>query len=240
MELLRYLQLLRQRLALVLLTMVAGLAGGYLVTGHSPMYVAQTSIYVGSRQPSTNSATDVLQLDRIIATYAAMVKSTPVALGAIQAAHVPRDPGQVVAHTSSVVVPNTNLISVSVADRNPGVAQALANGLAASFKSQVDALSQTTGADASTPGTATPSAPSVSVFQQASLPGASVSTGLKRDLALGALFGLVVSVGLVLLVDYLDTSVKSADDVERASNLPVLGAIPLVRAESAGPLPMTS
>jgi hypothetical protein len=45
---------------------------------------------------------------------------------------------------------------------------------------------------------------------------------------LSAIFGLLASVALVLLLDYLDLTVKTADDLERRSGLPVLGVIPLV------------
>jgi capsular polysaccharide biosynthesis protein len=78
------------------------------------------------------------------------------------------------------------------------------------------------------------------VFQQASLPGAPLASSKKRDLLLGAVFGLVVSVGLVLLIDYLDVSFKNADDLEHASDLPVLGAIPLGRSGTVGPFPTPS
>jgi capsular polysaccharide biosynthesis protein len=233
MELRRYLLLLRQRLVLVILTVVAGVAGGYLVTNNTPVYKAQTSIYVGSKTPTSQNGSDIIQLDRIIATYAAMVKSGPVAQGAIAASHAPRTVGQVIGETTSVVVPNTNLIAVSVADNDPAVAQSLANGVAASFIAQVTNLGATTGASAS-------STPSVSVFQQASLPGTAQPTTLKRDLALGAVFGLIMSIGVVLLIDYLDISIKSAEDLEHHSDLPVLGAIPLGRPGSVAPLPMAS
>lgn len=233
MELRRYLLLLRQWLALIVLSVVAGMVGGYLVSNHTARYQATTSIYVGSRQPSGLSSTDIIQLDRIIATYAAMVKSAPVAQGAIQASHAPRAPGQVTAETSAFVVTNTNLITITVTDTDPAVAQSLANGVALSFIAQVQNLAATSGPAAAT-------APSVSVFQQAGLPGASLPTSRKRNVALGALFGLVVSVGAVLLIDYLDISIKSADDLEHHSGLPVLGTVPFQRPRSPGGAPLTS
>ena len=49
---------------------------------------------------------------------------------------------------------------------------------------------------------------------------------VKLNLALGILVGLVVGVGLAFFIEYLDTSVKTIDDVERALQAPVLGVIP--------------
>jgi polysaccharide biosynthesis transport protein len=46
------------------------------------------------------------------------------------------------------------------------------------------------------------------------------------NIALGVIFGLVVGVGLAFFIEYLDTSVKTIDDVERTLGAPVLGVIP--------------
>jgi capsular exopolysaccharide synthesis family protein len=46
------------------------------------------------------------------------------------------------------------------------------------------------------------------------------------NIALGVVIGLVVGVGLAFFIEYLDTSVKTIDDVERALGAPVLGVIP--------------
>jgi len=46
------------------------------------------------------------------------------------------------------------------------------------------------------------------------------------NIALGVVIGLVVGVGLAFFIEYLDTSVKTIDDVERSLQSPVLGVIP--------------
>ena len=46
------------------------------------------------------------------------------------------------------------------------------------------------------------------------------------NIALGAFVGLVLGVGLAFFIEYLDTSVKTIDDVERALQAPVLAVIP--------------
>jgi capsular exopolysaccharide synthesis family protein len=48
----------------------------------------------------------------------------------------------------------------------------------------------------------------------------------KLNIALGVVVGLVVGVGLAFFIEYLDTSVKTIDDVERALQAHVLGVIP--------------
>ena len=46
------------------------------------------------------------------------------------------------------------------------------------------------------------------------------------NIALGLLFGLIIGLGLAFFIEYLDTSVKTIDDVERTFQAPVLGVIP--------------
>jgi capsular exopolysaccharide synthesis family protein len=46
------------------------------------------------------------------------------------------------------------------------------------------------------------------------------------NIGLGVIVGLIVGVGLAFFIEYLDTSVKTIDEVERAFQAPVLGVIP--------------
>lgn len=46
------------------------------------------------------------------------------------------------------------------------------------------------------------------------------------NITLGVVIGLIVGIGLAFFIEYLDTSVKTIDDVERALQAPVLGVIP--------------
>jgi len=51
-------------------------------------------------------------------------------------------------------------------------------------------------------------------------------TGLISEIALRTLIGLLIGIALAFLLDYLDTSVRSRDEVEDLLRLPVLGTIP--------------
>jgi capsular exopolysaccharide synthesis family protein len=46
------------------------------------------------------------------------------------------------------------------------------------------------------------------------------------NIGLGVIVGLTIGIGLAFFIEYLDTSVKTIDDVERALQAPVLGVIP--------------
>jgi succinoglycan biosynthesis transport protein ExoP len=46
------------------------------------------------------------------------------------------------------------------------------------------------------------------------------------NLALGGVLGLMFGVGLAFFLEYMDTSVKSLDDVEKFLGVPVLAVVP--------------
>ena len=46
------------------------------------------------------------------------------------------------------------------------------------------------------------------------------------NITIGIVIGLIAGIGLAFFIEYLDTSVKTLDDVERALQAPVLGVIP--------------
>jgi capsular polysaccharide biosynthesis protein len=231
MELRHYLRLFRQHILLILITTVVGAAIGYVTTSQASLYSAVSVVYVGSRQLESDPQANygVAGLDQIVATFALMIPSGAIAEDAITTAHVDRSVAQVVAETHTTVVANaagtsTNLIDVTVTDPDPVVAQVLADALATSFTSKVAHYEPATTAGAGN----LPSEPAY-VFQDASLPTTPLPVHVSEKVALGGVLGLVVSILGVLLLDYLDVSVKTAEDLERKLDLPVLGIVPLVR-----------
>jgi capsular exopolysaccharide synthesis family protein len=53
-----------------------------------------------------------------------------------------------------------------------------------------------------------------------------VSPNLFFNILIGVAAGIVAGIGLAFFLEYLDTSIKTVDDVEKYLSLPVLGAIP--------------
>jgi polysaccharide biosynthesis transport protein len=74
--------------------------------------------------------------------------------------------------------------------------------------------------------TALPKTAMVEVVDKARAGKSPVRPDKTLNIVLGIIVGLVVGVGLAFFIEYLDTSVKTIDDVERALQAPVLGVIP--------------
>jgi capsular polysaccharide biosynthesis protein len=222
MELRRYFYLLRDRIALVIVAVIVGAAVGYVTTSRTTIYTATAEIYVGNVNLGTDQAELYAEagLNEVVATFAQMIPSAVIAQKAITKTRVNRYPGEVAASTSALVVPGTNLIQVSVSDTNQSDAIRLANGVSNAFVSQIAHYQAT--------GTATqgqvPNEPAY-VFQEAASASRN-STGVGKKAVLGALFGFVIAVLLVLVLDYLDITIKSPEELERRVGLLVLGIVP--------------
>lgn len=70
-----------------------------------------------------------------------------------------------------------------------------------------------------------PSSP-VKIVDRAEAIDRKVRPNTTLNIILGTIAGLILGIGLAFFIEYLDTSVKTIDDVERALQAPVLGVIP--------------
>jgi capsular exopolysaccharide synthesis family protein len=71
-----------------------------------------------------------------------------------------------------------------------------------------------------------PTTMSVRIIEHATVNPDPVRPNKALNITLGIVIGLIVGVGLAFFIEYLDTSVKTIDDVERSLQSPVLGVIP--------------
>jgi capsular exopolysaccharide synthesis family protein len=72
----------------------------------------------------------------------------------------------------------------------------------------------------------------VRLMDRAMVPGAPYTPDVKRNLLLGALAGILLALGLVLAIDYLDDTVKTPEDITRRLKMPFLGLVPAVKGNT--------
>ncbi|MBA2283577.1 MAG: Wzz/FepE/Etk N-terminal domain-containing protein [Actinomycetota bacterium] len=228
-ELRYYLRVLRRRRLLVLLTVAVAIVAGWLITPSQATYTAKAQLYVGSRSINLTPGAGDVSGDRsaglsfLANSYAHMIPTLTVADRAVAATEVPRTAQQVLPGVTATAQPATQLILLEVVDRDPGIAATLANGMADGF---VELINDQERLQSDDPEAGNDPAP-VSVFEYAVLPTRPEPNGLFRNLILAMIFGFLVAVGVVVLLEYLDLTIRSADDVQERLQLPVLGAIPL-------------
>ncbi len=72
----------------------------------------------------------------------------------------------------------------------------------------------------------------LNILEPASTPFEPMDSRLPLNVAIAAIVGLVLAAGAAYLMEYLDNTVKNAEQVKRDLSLPTLGAIPVIPATS--------
>jgi succinoglycan biosynthesis transport protein ExoP len=67
---------------------------------------------------------------------------------------------------------------------------------------------------------------SIEIHEKAEVSNSPAKPNVNLQLAIGAVLGLIFGIGLAFFLEYLDTSVKTLEDVERYLQVPVLAVIP--------------
>ena len=215
-----YLRVVRKRwrtITVVTLVLV-GLAA--LLTLWSPkVYQAHTQLFV-----STSGGQDSTQLlqgntftQQRVKSYSDLITTPTVLDPVIKDLHLDLTPDQLGAKITASVPLDTVLIDVMVDDQDPKRAAAIASAVGKQFSASVIDLERVSDN--------APSPVKVSVVRPPAVPSHPVSPKPMRNIALGVVLGLLVGLGLALLRDTFDTSIKSERDVKDATDETVIGGI---------------
>jgi succinoglycan biosynthesis transport protein ExoP len=69
----------------------------------------------------------------------------------------------------------------------------------------------------------------VRLMDRAVVPGSPYTPDIRRNFMVGALAGLLLALGLVVAIDYLDDTIKTPEDITRRLKMPFLGLVPAVK-----------
>jgi len=199
----------------VLLLGIAACAGAsYTVTWlATPSYRASATLLVNQAQtPGTLVYEDILASEHLINTYSEMITTQPVLEQAIGDLDLAMSRSQLAGMIDAQVLPHTQLIRLSAEHTDPQLARAVANATASAF------ISQNVEHQLGWPGT-------VNIVDAATTPTSPVPQPLMLNAMLGALVGLALAASLILVLDCLDDTIKSAEDLETATGLVTLGSV---------------
>lgn len=229
MTLPEYVRLLRERWILLVVAVALGLAGAGAFTAMSPqLYSASATVYIlaESNVPGDDSsAYEASQLaEERMDTYTALLTSERVARDVVTALGLDTSPDELAERLSASAPAGTVLATVEALDESPDRAAAIADAAVASLVRIVAETEQP--ADP-----ARPPALQARVVEPAAAPTSPVSPQPWINFAVGALVGLLVGVGAVVVRRLTDTSFRSPGALGRAVGAPNLG--PLAREKWA-------
>ncbi len=216
-----FLKILRGRWITILLVALVTFLGSVAYTfTQTPMYQASTRLFVSNT--NGDSAVDLYNGNRYsqdrVLSYTQLIMGETLAQRTIDRLGLGMSAAALKARVSAKSKPNTVLIDVSVLDTSPVRARNIANTLSDEFVSMAKELE--------TPSNGAPPDARVVVEQRATVPSAPVVPKKKRNLALGALLGILRGVGLAVLRETLDNTVKTQTDVTEVAGVSVVGDIP--------------
>jgi capsular polysaccharide biosynthesis protein len=210
-------RIVRRRLWVV--SLVAAVLTGAVVglsLAQTPTYEASTKILVGQERGVTIDPNYALGLQQLTQTMVGAVSSRPVAKAVIRQENLRMTTEEFLEHLSVEQVPNTQWIQVSYRDVSPERAQRVANAVGDVFSKQVSEASPNANAIAIT----------ATVWERAVVPDAPVTPNPVRNGLLALAVGLIISVLLAFLLEYLDDRWKSPEEMEWVSGAPTFGIIP--------------
>lgn len=223
MNLQEYAKVLRTRWLTVCLSTLVVVVGAVAVTlVTTPLYQASTRLFVSTTTGGATAA-DLYQGNRLsqdrVLSYTQLITGESLARRTVDKLDLDMTAGELRANVKATAKANTVLIDVSVKDPSPVQARDIANALSDEFVVMVRELE--TPEDGSRPYAR------VVVEQRATILAKPASPNVLRNILTELGLGLILGIGLALLRDLLDNTVKDRQTVEDITGVGLVGTIPM-------------
>jgi len=221
MELYQVFQIIKKRIILVVIITLtcifaSAIASFYLI---KPVYQANISVDIGDVSSNADNKTsgqtlsDITMYQKLVKTYAQYAKSRAVAEDIVTQLGLSKTPEAVMGMITATPSVDTQFMNISVKSGNAEEAMNIANQAAKSLKSVTLKLKNMD---------------NVQLVDDAVLPKSPVSPKPLKNIAIAFLLGIAASVGLILLLEVVDNTVKDPEELEKLTGIPVIGSIPKV------------
>ena len=211
------LNVIRKRLVhIVSITVIAALIAGVIsFFVMTPIYQSSTQILVNKQateQQQSIQSQDIQTNLQLINTYNVIIKSPAILSKVIEILDLNLTPSQLSDKITVASQNDSQVVNISVQDEKPAIAVEIANTTAEVFEQEIPVLMSVDNVNILSP----------AVLSEDPTP---VKPNKMLNIVIGAVVGLVIGVGLVFLLEYLDTSIKTEQDVEELLHLPIIGLV---------------
>lgn len=207
---------LKKRMGLIITTtvlaiIIAGVISYFFLT---PIYQASTQILVNQQKVEQQqfNTQDIQMNLQLINTYNVIIKSPAILSKVIENLDLDTTPAALTTQITVNSAQNSQVVNVSVQDPEPHKAVDIANTTAEVFQEEVQRLMNVDNVNILSP----------AVHVENPSP---IKPNKMLNMAIAAVIGLMIGVGLAFLLEYLDTTVKTEQDVEELLGLPILGLV---------------
>lgn len=206
-----------QIILIILIFVVIGII--YTIGFTTPMYSSSTTLVLassGNTETNTNTtitATDITVNSKLVSTYSELVKSKNILRQVIANLGIHVDENSLRNNVAVSSVKDTELIEITVKNKNATYAAQIANEIAKVFTEKVKEIYNIN---------------NVQIVDEAEVSTVPSNINHEKDVIIFAFVGLVVAVAYALIANMLDTTIKTAEDVEKGFGVPVLVSIPII------------
>lgn len=194
-------------------TLIAAVTSYFII---KPVYKTNISVIIGKQDTtliSSNTLNDLTLYQKSVKTYTVLAASRTVAEDVINKLNLDLSVNSLISMISATSSPDTEFITLTVKSKDPALAVNVANQLAKSLKD----ISKTI-----------KNQDLVQLVDDAVFPTSPDSPKPTLNMIIGFFLGLIVSVGAVFILEYLDHTIKSPEDIEKYLGLSVIGSIPVM------------
>ncbi len=179
----------------------------------TPIYEASTTMIVNYKQNQESVMTynDLQTSQKLVATYTEIIKSERILDEVINKLNLELSPKELINKITVSQVGQTEILKLTVKDEDPELATLIANTISKVFQEDIGQMMEVD---------------NVSTVDIAKVPEDPTSPNKMMNIAIAGVLGLMISVGLVFILEFLDRTYKTPTDVERHLGLPLIGAIP--------------
>lgn len=207
-----------KKIQIIIIVLMFTLIGIVYTLGFTtPMYSSSTTFLLASANKdeltdTTITSTDVTLNSKLVSTYSELVKSKKVLRKVKANLDMDINEESLKRNVKVSSVKNTEVIEITVTTQSAINSARIANEIVQVFSEEV--VKGFYGIE------------NVQVVDEAEPDETPSNINHQKDIILFAFIGLVIAVSYVLVLNMLDTTVKTAEEVEKEFKLPVLAAIP--------------